>query len=39
MLLESRSLRLALTRYHLTTPVTLRGGSDAESGPRCSGAS
>jgi nicotinamidase-related amidase len=29
MLLESRSLRLALARYHLTTPAALRGDADA----------
>lgn len=29
MLLESRSLRLALARYHLTTPAALRAGSGA----------
>jgi hypothetical protein len=29
MLLESRSLRLALARYHLTTREALRGGPDA----------
>lgn len=29
MLLESRSLRLALARYHLTTPGALRGDADA----------
>jgi nicotinamidase-related amidase len=32
MLLESRSLRLALARYHLTTPEALRG--DASAGSR-----
>jgi nicotinamidase-related amidase len=31
MLLESRSLRLALARYHLTTPAALRGNTDAQS--------
>jgi nicotinamidase-related amidase len=31
MLLESRSLRLALARHHLTTPEALRGDADAGS--------
>jgi nicotinamidase-related amidase len=30
MLLESRSLRLALARYHLTTPQALRAGAEAQ---------
>jgi nicotinamidase-related amidase len=30
MLLESRSLRLALARYHLTTPLALRAGAGAQ---------
>jgi nicotinamidase-related amidase len=31
MVLESRSLRMALLRYHLTTPTALRGEADASS--------
>jgi nicotinamidase-related amidase len=31
LLLESRSLRLALIRYHLTTPSALRGDAEADS--------
>jgi len=31
MLLESRSLRLALARHHLTTPEALRGDAEADS--------
>jgi hypothetical protein len=31
LLLESRSLRLALARYHLTTPQALDGGEGAKS--------
>lgn len=30
MLLESRSLRLALARYHLTTPQALRAGAEGQ---------
>jgi hypothetical protein len=30
LLLESRSLRLALARYHLTTPQALDGGEGAK---------
>ena len=37
LLLESRSLRLALARYHLTTPQALDGGEGAKWRPRSSG--